>query len=330
MIEFLLGVAVLVACTGYATGNVLRGIAVLKRTQAEAKSMTIMASAYRMQEIRKGEPTMFGKNKKNGKPTTGTAIVPIADYQVHQPDDPEVLPLALRNGPAPDEGTHYRTVGRQVLMVRPEIEIDLSNGAPGRGMTERRIAGWILASMEHDLGVGMSDVCDVHVADCEGRFAVVRVHNHSTEASTDLAIPVQPVSGELDQTLQTYRDGVLLMSGEAHKKRQNLPGGQQKIGQALAMLERLKNDGLQHATRAEYLLLETVMKQAHAHGARIPYAEPATEQLDNTWLVKKEEQVDGGHQVLHSGDTRRQGIAVEIPTAARTPIRSEPTVKTFK
>ena len=245
---------------------------------------------------------------------------------VHTPDEQD-LPLALRTGPAPYDGTDFRMAGGNILMVRPEVMIDPSTGDVGRGQTQRRIASFVLAGIEHDTGVPMSDVCDVNVVDHEGRIAVVRVRNHSAETTLDLAIPIHAVTAQMYEVMQTYRDGVLSMATEAHKKRQNLDHGRALLDQALARLEELKSDNIHHATPAEFMVLETCMRQARMHGTRIPYAEPSGENLSDTWLVRGEDQAEDGHQVIGRGQTRRPGIAVDLSAARR--VAAEPQVSTY-
>ncbi len=307
MIELTLALAAAILATGVATERVLAGVATLTRARAEARATSIMASAHRMQIIRtQREETdmsiidiLTGRGRRREIEAQAGATRRRADdahslaaaayerlekleLEIHTPDeDPTSLPLALRTGPAPASGAHFRTVGQQALIVRPPVEIDLASGTPTAGMTQARIGMYLSAMVGSQLGTTTNphDITDWTVVDAESRLLRFRGYNHTTEAAVDLVIPVQPVSKQLDELLGTFRAGSLALSQQAHKDEQDLTTGQELLQHGLRRLHELVNADTVHMNRAERVMLETYAMQRLQHGAVVPFAEASGEQL---------------------------------------------------
>ncbi len=327
MTELLLALAAVIVAGGVAAERVLVGLATRERARAEAKALGILASSYRMETIRtlKGDIDMSIFDKLTGR-TRRSQIADDGhdlDLEIHTPDEGlDVLPLALRTGPAPADGTHFRTVGRQALIVRPPVELDLTTGAPTAGLTQQRIGMYLSAMVGAQLGTttNPADVTDWTVVDHQSRLLRFRGYNRTSESVVDLVIPVQPVSEELAGVLDEFRAGSLALTQEAHKDRQDLAGGQKLIEHSLRRLHALVNDDRQHVNRAERVMLETAMLQRMQYGAHVPFAEPSGEELAPDWFRRQEEQPDG-HPVIQVGDGPRVRAQVQSDDGERLHVR---------
>jgi len=206
---------------------------------------------------RKGEDTTmaFWNKKTKANPDAGTAIVMVAE----------------ENGAAAEDIAATVT-GRSVTMYRPLVQLDPASGVPGRGLTMQRVADYLVSSLQSELKVPMADVCDVQPRDHEGRFMLVRITNRATESAFDLAFPVDTISQPLADALSLYRDGLVDLINEQHKRNQDLGPARAKMERALNRLRKLQNDTVPHANAAEYVFLEGVMIRAQQYGAQIPVA----------------------------------------------------------
>lgn len=267
-----------VALLGLSASVFVEALANAKATQSDAATRQLavvrgrgqvqMTVVYNLnQSKRKGETTMFiFKRNKATQPVEGTAIV-LSDRSEYRPG----LPASLDQDPTGDN-VAARVVGRNMMLYRPLIQLDPDTGLPGRGLTPQRVADYLTASLERDLQVPMTDVCEIQPRDHEGRFLLVHVDNLATEGSFDLAFPVGVITQELADVMGIYRRGLLMMIGEQHKRNQDLSGAQSLMDTAMQRLRALQNDSTPHANSAEYVFLEGIFTRARKYGAVVPVA----------------------------------------------------------
>ena len=168
----------------------------------------------------------------------------------------------------PDAGAVYSQQHRQVVMFRPPITLDQAGqSAPDvdRQLVADYLAGQIGQLAEIDLGPVRIDW-----KGRKGRFVSAALFMETWQQGFTVILPVQMVSGQVEQIFRLYQEAMALKVREVHKGHQDHTQANALLDAALRQVERLRDDGHPHLTDAEYLFLTTSLRRAKIVNELLP------------------------------------------------------------
>lgn len=161
--------------------------------------------------------------------------------------------------------------GRSVMIYRPPVMLNRA-GEAMPGISKDLIANYLVsmtgALAEADLGA-----VSLEWAEQQGRFATTRMTIHAWEQEVEMLHPIAPISAELMDAMEVYRNGIVLMVRELHKGQQQYQAANLMLTQALDKVRQLRDAPYPHFNDAEFLFITAGVSRALTMSAFVPDSE---------------------------------------------------------
>ncbi len=159
--------------------------------------------------------------------------------------------------------------GREVVLYRPELVIDLESGETVPGVDRQLACDYLVATLEM-LSQEQHRGATVEFVSARGRFATARFTLPAWGASLDVVQPVNVVSREIGTVMAIYRRALAAKAKELHKGTQSYGEANAHLSDALQKWAGLREMTVPQVNDAEYIYVKTALMRAIVLNALVP------------------------------------------------------------